>query len=198
MHDEQALYGLVRFDGTYQRQVTGIVLVFESAAAAKQAARTAAHIDRLAEALRFEPCSLTCTNWLLYGVEPKNTRPGLVPGQCTGKAHKRETLGFGGRRVLVSRRWSGKTLADHRQDRLVWVRQQLAALGHPYAVAPVGAATGSSDSSCARRPGDPPPRAPDPAGYRRPATVARPDGPRTRRQPPEHVSATGPAMPRAA
>ncbi|WP_370652957.1 replication initiator [Frankia sp. CIT1] len=140
----------------------------------------------------------SCTNWLLYGVEPKNARPGLVPGQCTGKAHKRETLGFGGRRVLVSRRWSGKTLADHRQDRLVWVRQQLAALGHPYAVAPVGAATGSSDSSCARRPGDPPPRAPDPVGYRRPATVARPDGPRTRRQPPEHVSATGPAMPRAA
>ncbi|KLL12945.1 MULTISPECIES: hypothetical protein [Protofrankia] len=41
MHDEQALYGLVRFDGAHQRQVTGIVLVFESAAAADQFARTA-------------------------------------------------------------------------------------------------------------------------------------------------------------
>ncbi|WP_239393641.1 hypothetical protein [Frankia sp. CiP3] len=41
MHDEQALYGLVRFDGAHQRQVTGIVLVFESAAAADRFARTA-------------------------------------------------------------------------------------------------------------------------------------------------------------
>ncbi|AEH10801.1 MULTISPECIES: hypothetical protein [Protofrankia] len=41
MHDEQALYGLVRFAGVHQRQVTGIVLVFESAAAADQFARTA-------------------------------------------------------------------------------------------------------------------------------------------------------------
>ncbi len=97
-----------------------------------------AHVDRLAEALRYEPCSPTCTNWLLYRVAPKNARPGLVPGQCKGKAHKRETLGFGGRRVLVSRRWSGKTLADHKKDRLAWVRQQLASLGRPDAVTPAG------------------------------------------------------------
>jgi len=31
----------------------------------------------------------------------------LVPGLCKGKAHKRENLGYGGRRCLVSRKWSG-------------------------------------------------------------------------------------------
>ena len=38
------------------------------------------HVERLAEALRYEPCSPTCANWLRYGIEPKNPRPGLVPG----------------------------------------------------------------------------------------------------------------------
>ena len=36
--------------------------------------------------------------------------PGLQPGRCRSKAHDRENLGLGGRRVLVSRQWSGKTL----------------------------------------------------------------------------------------
>jgi len=45
-----------------------------------------AHADRLAEALRFEPCSPRCANWLRYGIQPKNARPGLVPGACKGKA----------------------------------------------------------------------------------------------------------------
>jgi transposase InsO family protein len=47
---------------------------------------------------------------------------------CTGKAHRREHLGYAGRRVLVSRKWSGKTLADHRGDRKAWL---LATLGLP-------------------------------------------------------------------
>jgi hypothetical protein len=85
-----------------------------------------AHIDRLADALRHEPCSPRCANWLRYGVQPKNARPGLVPGACKGKAHRREHLGYAGRRVLVSRKWSGKTLADHRADRKNWL---LASLG---------------------------------------------------------------------
>ena len=46
-----------------------------------------AHAERLAEALRFEPCSPRCANWLRYGIQPKNARPGLVPGACKGKAH---------------------------------------------------------------------------------------------------------------
>jgi hypothetical protein len=85
-----------------------------------------AHAQRLADALRFEPCSPTCANWLRYGVQPKNPREGLRPGRCTGKAHRREYLGYAGRRVLVSRKWSGKTLADHRADRKAWL---LATLG---------------------------------------------------------------------
>jgi hypothetical protein len=87
-----------------------------------------AHADRLIAALRYEPCSPTCANWLRYGVQPKNPRSGLIPGLCKGKAHRPENLGYAGRRVLVSRKWSGKTLADHRADRKAWL---LAMLGLP-------------------------------------------------------------------
>jgi hypothetical protein len=83
------------------------------------------HVDRLADALRYEPCSPTCANWLRYGIQPKNPRPGLVPGHCKGKAHRRDHLGYAGRRVLVSRKWSGKTLADHRADRKDWLTSML-------------------------------------------------------------------------
>ncbi len=84
-----------------------------------------AHTERLADALRFEPCSRRCANWLRYGVQPKNARPGLIPGACKGKAHRREYLGYAGRRVLVSRKWSGKTLVDHRADRRNWLLSTL-------------------------------------------------------------------------
>jgi hypothetical protein len=83
------------------------------------------HAERLADALRYEPCSPTCANWLRYGVQPKNAKPGLMPGRCKGKAHRREHLGYAGRRVLVSRKWSGKTLADHRADRKAWLTEML-------------------------------------------------------------------------
>jgi hypothetical protein len=85
----------------------------------------AAHAGQLADALRYEPCSPTCANWLRYGVQPKNPREGMRPGRCTGKAHRREYLGYAGRRVLVSRKWSGKTLADHRADRRNWLMTTL-------------------------------------------------------------------------
>jgi hypothetical protein len=83
------------------------------------------HAERLADALRYEPCSPTCANWLRYGIQPRNPREGMRPGRCTGKAHRREYLGYAGRRVLVSRKWSGKTLADHRADRKAWLLQTL-------------------------------------------------------------------------
>jgi hypothetical protein len=86
----------------------------------------AAHTDRMVQALRYEPCSPTCANWLRYGVQPKNPRDGMTPGHCRAKAHKREHLGYGGRRVLVSRKWSGRTLTDHRHERRAFV---LALLG---------------------------------------------------------------------
>jgi hypothetical protein len=84
-----------------------------------------AHVARLADALRFQPCSPTCANWLRYGVQPKKARPGLVPGCCKGKAHDADHLGYAGRRILVSRKWSGKTLADHRADRQDWLLSML-------------------------------------------------------------------------
>jgi hypothetical protein len=83
------------------------------------------HADRLTDALRFEPCSPLCANWLRYGITPKNPRAGMIPGLCKGKAHRPENLGYAGRRVLVSRKWSGKALADHRADRRAWLLDTL-------------------------------------------------------------------------
>ena len=53
----------------------------------------------------------------------------MTPGSCPAKAHDREHLGCGGRRVLVSRKWSGKTLSRHKADRAEVVRQTLLAAG---------------------------------------------------------------------
>ncbi len=92
------------------------------------AARRADHRARLVDALRYEPCSPRCANWLRYGIQPKHPRPGLVPGACKGKAHRPSHLGYGGRRVLASRKWSGKDLADHRHDRKAHVLKVLGRL----------------------------------------------------------------------
>jgi hypothetical protein len=89
----------------------------------------AAHIDRLAEEVRWLPCAPTCANWLRFGVQPKGAGPGMVPGHCKHKAHDRSNLGVGGRRVLVSRKWSGKTLTVHRADRAAVVRAALEEAG---------------------------------------------------------------------
>lgn len=83
------------------------------------------HFDRLHQELSTIPCSPSCANWLLYGVQPKGAKKGLTPGRCSGKVHQRKTLGFTGRRVLISRQWSGKTLNDHRADQKAWIRTVL-------------------------------------------------------------------------
>lgn len=83
------------------------------------------HARRLAAELAITPCSPRCPIWLLYGIEPKGARPGTTPGHCKGKAHKPEHLGIAGRRVLVSRKWSNKSLSDHREERTAFVRQLL-------------------------------------------------------------------------
>ncbi|MBA8793663.1 hypothetical protein FHX74_001268 [Friedmanniella endophytica] len=88
-----------------------------------------AHIDRLHHEVRLLPCSEQCANWLRFGVQPKDAGPGLRPGECARKAHDREHLGLGGRRVLVSREWSGKTLREHRVDRAAVVREALLEAG---------------------------------------------------------------------
>ena len=101
------------------------------------------HLDRLWEQLRVTPCNERCANWLLYGVQPKKAHGRLQAGRCKGKVHQRATLGIGGRRILVSRDWSGKTLADHRADARAWVRNLL------------GVSTGADDTDPAG-PDDPP------------------------------------------
>ncbi|WP_422773121.1 replication initiator [Plantactinospora sp. WMMC1484] len=83
------------------------------------------HLDRLWQQLQVTPCTDRCANWLLYGVQPKKAHAKLKPGRCRGKVHQRETLGIGGRRILISRDWSGKTLADHKHDARAWVRALL-------------------------------------------------------------------------
>jgi hypothetical protein len=88
-----------------------------------------AHLDRLAHEVRWLPCSPRCANWLRFGIQPQHATAGMAPGWCRSKAHDREHLGLGGRRVLVSRRWTGKTLDQHRADRAAIVRAALAEAG---------------------------------------------------------------------
>ena len=139
----------------------------------------AAHAGRLAEALRWEPCSPACANWLRYGIQPKNARKGLRPGACKGKAHRREYLGYAGRRVLTSRKWSGKTLADHRAERKAWLTEMLGLSATD--PDPVHLAAGR-----ARGPGPHARRATAAARRRRPDALApgpRPGPPTSRRTP---------------
>jgi hypothetical protein len=87
------------------------------------------HLDRLHREVRWLPCSPSCANWLRFGVQPLGAEAGMRPGWCPSKAHDRHHLGLGGRRVLVSRQWTGKTLSEHKADRAEVVRQTLAAAG---------------------------------------------------------------------
>jgi hypothetical protein len=90
------------------------------------------HARRLHAELLITPCSPRCPVWLLYGIQPHGARHSTTPGRCKGKAHKPEHLGITGRRVLVSRKWSNKTLDDHRAERGEFVRQLLEQAGiHP-------------------------------------------------------------------
>ena len=91
----------------------------------RASARRKAHIDRLHEETRWLPCTERCANWLRFGIQPKDAEPGLVPGECDHKAHRRENAGVGGRRVLKSKYWTGKTLDEHKADRRDIVRQVL-------------------------------------------------------------------------
>jgi hypothetical protein len=87
------------------------------------------HIGRLFDQVTVLPCGPECSNWLRYGVQPRDAGPGLDRGLCPSKAHQRENLGLGGRRVQVSRAWSGKTLSQHKADRATVVREVLKEAG---------------------------------------------------------------------
>ncbi|WP_334139133.1 replication initiator [Corynebacterium variabile] len=88
-----------------------------------------AHIDRLHHEVRYLPCSESCSNWLRFGIQPKDAEADMFAGHCPAKAHDRENLGHGGRRILVSRKWSGKTLKQHRAERADIVRAVLEEAG---------------------------------------------------------------------
>ncbi len=68
------------------------------------------HAHRLHAELRVTPCSPRCPVWLLYGIQPHGACHSMTPGRYKGKAHQPEHLGIAGRPVLVSRKWSNKTL----------------------------------------------------------------------------------------
>ncbi|EQD87764.1 hypothetical protein A8924_6343 [Saccharopolyspora erythraea NRRL 2338] len=87
------------------------------------------HADRMLAELAITPCSPRCAVWLLHGIAPRGAGSRTRPGTCKGNAHKRHALGVAGRRVLVSRKWTGKTLADHAADRQSHVRGMLHAAG---------------------------------------------------------------------
>ncbi|MBA2558585.1 MAG: replication initiation protein [Propionibacteriales bacterium] len=87
------------------------------------------HLDRLHAKVRVLPCSPRCANWVRYGIQPKAAHERLNAGHCTAKAHDRHHLGLGGRRVHVSRQWTGKTLSEHAADRSEIVRQVLTDAG---------------------------------------------------------------------
>ncbi|TCP56683.1 hypothetical protein EV191_101629 [Tamaricihabitans halophyticus] len=106
----------------YLTKSTGEVIDADSA-------RQRDHHDRLHAELAITPCSPRCAVWLLYGIQPRTPHNKMVPGHCRGRAHRRTTLGLPGRRVLVSRKWSGKSLADHKTDRKTFVRDMLASVG---------------------------------------------------------------------
>ncbi|GAA4182304.1 hypothetical protein GCM10022252_08030 [Streptosporangium oxazolinicum] len=113
------------------------------------------HAARMVEALRYEPCSPACSNWLRYGVQPKSPKAGMAPGRCRSKAHKPEHLGYAGRRVLVSRKWSNKTLSEHKRDRRTWVMEALGLADEPvdphrYVWKPVPAGDGNIPSLALR------------------------------------------------
>ncbi|MGW4739158.1 replication initiator [Nocardia xishanensis] len=94
-----------------------------------QTTTAAGHYDRLHDELRKTPCSPRCAVWFRYGIVPDGATDKTIPGRCKGKAHRRATLGLPGRRVLDSRRWSNKTLPDHKAERAEFVRETLAAVG---------------------------------------------------------------------
>lgn len=87
------------------------------------------HRDRLAKETRWLPCSPDCANWLRFGVQPKGAESGMVPGECDKAAHGPDNLGHGGRRVLVSSQWSGKTIDQHKVDRARVVKEALTEAG---------------------------------------------------------------------
>jgi hypothetical protein len=129
------IQGIVATEGDADRRVAYLTKYLAKSFGAvlsetdRLTARQERHLARLHEEVRYLPCSSRCANWLRFGVQPEHAVAGMVPGECSAKAHSRDHLGCGGRRVLVSRKWTGKTLDGHRADRAEVVRQTLLEAG---------------------------------------------------------------------
>ncbi|WP_175582647.1 replication initiator [Nocardioides guangzhouensis] len=132
---ELDIQGIIATEGDADRRVAYLTKYLAKSFGASFGAseelnrRQRAHQRRLHDEVRFLPCAPRCWNWLRFGIQPQHAGPGMSPGACPAKCHDEEHLGCGGRRVLVSRRWSGKTLDRHRADRAEVVRQTLLAAG---------------------------------------------------------------------
>ena len=129
------LQGIIATDGDADQRVAYLTKYLSKGFAdayaddANATGRQQAHARRLHQEVRKLPCSPSCWNWLHYGVQPQDAKPGMTSASCPSKAHDSQHLGCGGRRVLVSRLWTGKTLKGHRADRAEVVRQVLLAAG---------------------------------------------------------------------
>ncbi|WP_067833345.1 replication initiator [Nocardia lijiangensis] len=92
-------------------------------------ARVNRHYDRLHAELQRTPCCPECPVWLRYGIVPKGASEKTQPGRCRRQNHRRDLLGVPGKRCVSSRKWSNKTIPDHKAERMEFVRQRLAAIG---------------------------------------------------------------------
>ena len=72
---------------------------------------------------------------LRHPAQERPARPG--PGRCKSKVHDSDHFGYAGRRVLASRKWSGKTLDDRRADRKEWLLKARQRANPPGSDAPV-------------------------------------------------------------
>ncbi len=87
------------------------------------------HYDRLHEELQRTPCSKTCAVWFRYGIVPQGATEKTQPGRCRGRNHRRDLLGVPGKRCVSSGDWTGKTIPDHKAERMEFVHKELAAIG---------------------------------------------------------------------
>ena len=89
-------------------------------------AQPAQHDHAVRLARRSPSAVLTAVRELAAVRHPAQERPARPdPGSLQGQGDDANHLGYAGRRVLVSRKWSGKTLADHRADRKDWLLRTL-------------------------------------------------------------------------
>ena len=84
----------------------------------------AAHAERLADALRYEPCPHAPTGSATAS-SPRTQGPACAQGPAKAKPIAASTSATPGAASWCRAKWSGKTLADHRADRRTWLTSAL-------------------------------------------------------------------------